>query len=264
MQSQHPLADVVVVGTRVDVQRLLHRNFRREIFVNDRFGEVVTLPSPILNLNTGCAPFREVGSESLCEEPGVLGGLGTVHIVLEDRYVPDIVEIERIGFTNGLRSTPEVVDRDATSASIVVGTGVKRHVQVSNKVNDVANGVGAFVRIGGRIFQNGELIGDRLSDATTWATKFRKRRARGTSGDVDVVPRTVLRDVAHIVGPGGSVGEEVVGGIAAVALEGGIGGIFGEQLVHELEGFRSEVQLGEQCNGLMAFAAPRTGGKGGQ
>jgi hypothetical protein len=73
------------------------------------------------------------------------------------------------------------------------------------------------------------------------------------------MPGAVFAVVANVVGPGGRVGHEVASGVAAIAFELRIDGIFGEQLFNELAGLRCELLLGNQGDGLVALAAPGVG-----
>jgi hypothetical protein len=80
--------------------------------------------------------------------------------------------------------------------------GVQRHVKIADEVDDVTNGVGAFMGIGVLVFQDDELVGNSFGDATlratVWVNGF---AARSAAGNVNVVPRAILQFAAHVVRP---------------------------------------------------------------
>ena len=76
------------------------------------------------------------------------------------------------------RHAAQIANRDATAALVVVAAGVQRHVQIANEMDHVARGIGAFLRVGVGVLQNGQLIGDGLGDAARISTKVGERRVR--------------------------------------------------------------------------------------
>ena len=64
-----------------------------------------------------------------------------------------------------LRPAPEITYRNTVTPFVVVRGGVQGHVEVANKVNDVAQGIGALVRVGVLVFQNRKLLCNSLCDA---------------------------------------------------------------------------------------------------
>ena len=199
----------------------------------------------------------------MCEEFSVLGRISAVHVALENGRVPDEMEVGRVRVMDLLWRAPEEVDGDAIAAAIVIGNGVQWHVEVADKMDDVANGIGAFARISSRILQGGQLIRNGLRDTALRAAELGKRGARRAARNIDVVPGSVFCDAADVVGPSGGVGKKIVRRLGAVALQGWVDRIFGEQFVNELECFGSEILFGEQRDGLMAFATPGAGRGGG-
>jgi len=129
------------------------------------------------------------------------------------------MEVRGEGVVVLLRASAEITDGSAVAALVVIGGGVQGHVKVTDEMNEVAKGVCAKMGIGGGVFEDGELVGNGLGDATFRAAKLGEGSVLGGPGNVDVVPRTVLQGTANVVGPCGGIGHEVTGGVAAVTFE---------------------------------------------
>src|SRR5208283_2652539 len=140
---QHAFANVIGVGASLNGSRSFHWDFRNECSVNDGFRQVVALPSPILHMNSGSLPFRKVGRKNAPEELRKLRWFGALHIPFQDRGVPQGVKIGREGVVLRLGPATEIAHGYTVATLIVVGSGVERHVEVTDKVDDVAHGVGA-------------------------------------------------------------------------------------------------------------------------
>src|SRR5580704_1811859 len=93
-------------------------------------------------------PFGNVGRKNQSEIFRVLRRLGAFHIALEDGGIPKSVKIRRKGLMVFLRSAAEITHRNAVAAFVVVGDSVKRHMQIADKMDDVAQRIGSLVRVG--------------------------------------------------------------------------------------------------------------------
>src|SRR5208282_6565086 len=91
-----------------------------------------------------------------------------------------------------MRAAPEVFYRHAISAFIGVRNRMQRLVQISHEMDHIAQCVCALCRIGILIFQNGELLANRLRHASFLSAKWLKRSALRAARYINVVPRSVL------------------------------------------------------------------------
>src|ERR1700733_13529252 len=163
------------------------------------------------------------------------------------------------------RLASKIFQRDAVAALVVVRRRVQRLMKVADEVNGVAERFGAFGGLGGFIFENRDLRGERFVNAAFFAAIWIEFAvtARGASRDVDVVPRTVAALAADIVGPRCGVAHRVVDGGAAVALELRVDGIFFQQCQDKSFRFRRQMFFSNESDSLVPFAAPGVGGRGG-
>ncbi len=158
----------------------------------------------------------------------------------------------------------EVGNGDAVSAAVGVCLRVERLVQVADEMNEEAQGIGALGSGRGLIFQDGELIQDRLGNATVRAAGGRDLAARRPERNIQKMPgggRLALRRGAEIIGPGGSVGEVVETRRAAETPDVGIDRIILQESEKHLLGGGSEMFFGEHGDRLMPLAAPSVGGR---
>ena len=65
-----------------------------------------------------------------------------------------------------MRAPAEIAHGNAIAAFIVIGRGMQGHMEITDKVNEVAKGVGTFARGGVLVFQDGQLVGDGFCDTT--------------------------------------------------------------------------------------------------
>jgi len=133
---------------------------------------------------------------------------------------------------------------------------MQRLVQVTDKMNEVAEGFGALQGFGGFVFQNDAQLFDRARHAAVGAAVFRQKSFVFSPRDINVMPGAVMAFIAHVIGPGGSIHEQVIRGVATPALEFGINGILAEQLLDQLPCFGYEMFLCNERDRLVALATP--------
>src|SRR5208337_404893 len=109
--------------------------------------------------------------------------------------------------------------RYTVAALIVVGGSVQRHMQITDEVDNIAEGLGALARFGMAIPENGPLLGNGLGDAALPAAILLKRTARSPARNIDVMPRTILAFIAHVVRPGGTVRQQIMNRGTAIAFD---------------------------------------------
>lgn len=116
MQLHHALADVTCIGAGMNRRRGLDRDLRRQLAIGKFFGKVVTLPSPVLHMNSRGLPLGDLRSERVLEKIGVFQGIGGFHIAFQNGDVPRGVEIgdERVVVFVG--PAAKVADRDTVAA----------------------------------------------------------------------------------------------------------------------------------------------------
>ena len=219
LEMEHALANVVGVGAGMDGKRRFDRDLGDKWSEDEGLGKIVTFPSPSIEMNAGRLPFGVIARKNFGEEMGELGRISAFHVAFGDVGIPNGMEVRGEGVVVLLRASAEITDGSAVAALVVIGGGVQGHVKVTDEMNEVAKGVCAKMGIGGGVFEDGELVGNGLGDATFRAAKLGEGSVLGGPGNVDVVPRTVLQGTANVVGPCGGIGHEVTGGVAAVTFE---------------------------------------------
>lgn len=65
-----------------------------------------------------------------------------------------------------IRAPAEIAHGNAIAAFIVIDRGIEGHMEITDKVSEVAKRVGAFARGGVLVFQDGQLIGDGFCNTT--------------------------------------------------------------------------------------------------
>src|SRR6266702_8932682 len=124
----------------------------------------MALPGPFFHMHSRMHPRFSLRSEGLIEILRVLTGIRTLHVALENRGVPHIMKIRRVGMIVFVGIAAKETDRNAVAAFIVVRGGVKRDVQIADEMDEVSRGFRSFAWIGLGIFQDGELLADGLGD----------------------------------------------------------------------------------------------------
>src|SRR5258707_4777916 len=155
-------------------------------------------------------------AEGLVQQFGVLVRVGPLQVAFQNRGIPNGMKIGSVGVIVFARVAAKVAVRDAVAAFVGVRSGMQWHVQIADEMDNVADGVRAFVWIGLRIFEYGELFYDSLSDATGFAAETCEGTPGRPARDVNVMPGAVFQGVADVVRPGGAVGEEAGGKRAAI------------------------------------------------
>src|SRR4030095_15471783 len=233
-----------------------------------RFGSgLMALPSPVQWVDSRTLPIRNFGREIRVEIGGILIRRAPFHAAHHQVPVPHSMEIGCVGFLRGRtvkRAAIRELDRDAVSAPVpIIGT-VERLMEVTHKMNDKAQGIGAF-RGGFRlILQNLHLIVNGFGYATFGVAELRKIVWSGDAErNIEEVPRAGLgMQFAVVVGPGGGVCEPIRNIIAAETRQIRIDGIVLQEIGKSLTGLRRQVPFGKQGHGLVPVASPGAGGRG--
>ena len=101
-------------------------------------------------------------------------------------------------------------------------------MKITNEMNDIAHGIGAFCAGRALVFQDRYLFRQRAHNAALFAAEALERAFRRTARNVDVVPRAVFAVATNIVCPGGSIAQGITDRRAAVALYLGIDRVCGQ------------------------------------
>ena len=107
---------------------------------------------------------------------------------------------------------------NAVSAIVAIVDEVQRLVHVACKVNEIANGFGAFHWISRLVFQYSALFIDCSRHTSVAATVLLQRAFVRSPRNVDVMPGAIVPLVAHVIRPRRSIHHEVRSSIAAPAL----------------------------------------------
>src|SRR5437879_6963129 len=101
-QIKHALPDMVVFRAGYGLHVGFDGNFLRERAVRRTFGALVTLPGPVLHVDSGVLPGPDLRAEFFVELVGEALGTRNLHVALDNFRVPDLVQIRRVAFRFGV------------------------------------------------------------------------------------------------------------------------------------------------------------------
>ena len=182
------------------------------------------------------------------------------HVAFHNLGVPDLVKIGRIIFTLRMESVGErlvakIFHRHAVSAVVGIGDGVQRLVHIAHKVDEITYRFGAFQGIGGLVFQDGTLLFNSARHTSLPTAVSAQIPLMFLPRNVDVVPRTVLALIAHIIRPCRRIHHQIRRGIPAPAFQLRIDGVVAKKLLQPVAALpasgaslRSRLRSRDLCN----------------
>src|SRR2546423_9997106 len=163
----------------------------------------MTLPGPTFQLHAALPPARKGGGKLRIQFVRELDRAGALHIPLGNFGVPDVVQVRRVGIVSLVRLARKVFYRDTISAAIAVSGCVQRLVQVADEMDDESQRSTPLGRRLVLVFQDRELLGNSLNDATASSAQILHLRQQAyDQRHIDEVPRRSRRlDIALVVSP---------------------------------------------------------------
>src|SRR5215472_5090147 len=109
----------------------------------------MNLPGPVVYVDASGFPGSTLRAEFFIEVVGITVRIRDFHVALDDFRVPNLMKAGRIVFALRmlrieLRLVMQIFHRNAISAVVAIVDDMERLVQIADKMNEVADGLGAF------------------------------------------------------------------------------------------------------------------------